>query len=78
MDGVKSKRRGRVKNIVMDGPKFGKLENYENVDETMSQSEERVCTSIMRGLVKPNHGKHPMLADGTGKPTCCAAGSRAS
>ena len=67
-----------MKNIVMDGPKFGKLENYENVDETMSQSEERVCKSIMRGLVKHSHEKHPMLADGTGKPTCCAARSRTS
>ena len=55
MDGVKSKRRGLVKNIVMDGPqvgKFGKVENNENEDETMSQSEERFCKSITRGLVK--------------------------
>ena len=43
--------------------KFGKLENYENVDETMSQSEERVCKSVIRGLVKRNHEKHTMLAD---------------
>ena len=88
MDGVKSKRRGLVKNIVIDGPKvgkfgksgkehnlksvvtggvksgtFGKLENYENDDETMSQSEERGCKSIIRGLVKRNHEKHTMLAD---------------
>ena len=71
MDGVKSKRRGLVKNIVMDGPKVGnfgkvvkeqhlksvvtggvisgkfeKMENYENGDETISQSEERLCKSI--------------------------------
>ena len=88
MDGVKSKRRGLVKNIVMDGPKvgkfgkvgkeqnlksvvtggvksgkFGKLENYENEDEKMSQSEEKGCKSIIRGLVKRNHEKHTMLAD---------------
>ena len=63
---LKSKRRGLVKNIVMDGTKvgnFGNLENYENVDETMSQSEEGVCKSIMRGFVKRNHEKHTMLAD---------------
>ena len=39
------------------------LENYENYDETMSQNEERLCNSIIRGLVKPNHEKHTMLAD---------------
>ena len=35
-----------LKSVVMDGVKsgkFGKLENYENNDETMSQSEERLC-----------------------------------
>ena len=29
----------------------------------MSQSEETLCKSIMRGLVKLNHEKHTMLAD---------------
>ena len=29
----------------------------------MSQSEERMCKSIIRGLVKRNHEKHTMLAD---------------
>ena len=29
MDGVKSKRRGLVKNIVMDGPKVGKFGSVE-------------------------------------------------
>ena len=43
--------------------KFGKFENYENDDEMMSQSEERLCKSIIRGLVKRNHEKHTMLAD---------------
>ena len=28
-----------------------------------SQSEERLCTSIIRGLVTRNHEKHAMLAD---------------
>ena len=50
MDGVKS-------------GKLGKLENYEDDDDTMSQSEERMCKSITRGLVKRNHEKHTMLAD---------------
>ena len=46
-----------------------KLENLEtwkvakNNEETMSQSEERVCKSIIRDLVKRNHEKHTMLAD---------------
>ena len=39
------------------------LENCENDEETMSQSEERFRTSIIRGLVKRKHGKHTMLAD---------------
>ena len=43
--------------------KFGKLEDYENDDETMNQSEERLCKSIIRGLVKRNHEKHTILAD---------------
>ena len=43
--------------------KFGKLENCESVEETRSQSEERLCKSIIRGLVKRNHEKHTMMAD---------------
>ena len=55
-----------LKSVLMDGVKsgeFGKLENFENDDETMSQSEERLCKSIVRGLVRRNHEKHTMLAD---------------
>ena len=55
-----------LKSVVTGGfksGKCGKLKNYENVDETMSQSEERECKSITRGLVKRNHEKHTMLAD---------------
>ena len=66
MDGVKKAKGDMVQSVVMDGTKvgkFGKLKNYTNVDETMSQSEERVCKSIIRGLVKRNHEKHTMLAD---------------
>ena len=64
MDGVKSERRDLVKNIAMDGPKVGKFEHYENYDETMSQSEERLCKSIIRGLVKRNHEKHGVICFG--------------
>ena len=72
MDGPTVGKFGKVvkeqnlKSVVAGGVKsgkFGKLENYENDDETMSQSEERVCKSIIRGLVKRNHEKHTMLAD---------------
>ena len=55
-----------LKSVLTGGVKSGKngkLENYENVNETMSQSEERGCKSIIRGLVKRNHEKHTMLAD---------------
>ena len=46
-----------VKSVVMDGVKSGKFENCENGEETMSQSEERLCKSIIRGLVTRNHEK---------------------
>ena len=55
----------KVESTVMNGPsvgKFGKVENYENDDETMSQGEERLCKSIIRGLVKRDHEKRAMLA----------------
>ena len=66
MNGVKDGKGDMVKSVVMDGVKsgkFGKIENCVNDEETMSQSEERLCKSIMRGLVKRNHEKHTMLAD---------------
>ena len=50
----------------MDGVKTGKVGKLENckIDEEMwSQSEERLCKSIMKGLVKRNSEKHMMLAD---------------
>ena len=43
-----------VKSVVMNGVKSGKLENCENDEETMSQSAERLCKSIIRSLVKPS------------------------
>ena len=55
-----------LKSVVMVGVKsgkFGKFEDFENDDETMSHSDERLCKSIIRGLVKRNHEKHTMLAD---------------
>ena len=55
-----------MKSVLMDGGKsgkFGKLENWENDEETISQGEERLCKSIIRGLVERNHEKHTMLAD---------------
>ena len=39
------------------------LENCENDEETMNRSEERLCKSVIGGLVKRNHEKHTMLAD---------------
>ena len=39
------------------------LEKCENDEETMNQSEEKLCKSIIRGLVKRNHEQHEMLAD---------------
>ena len=42
------------------------MENWKIVKmrkKTMSRSEERLCKSIIRGLVKRNHEKHAMLAD---------------
>ena len=66
MDGVKKGRGDMVKSVVMDGVKignFGKIFFFKKNEEPMSQSEERLCKSIIRGLVKRNHEKHTMLAD---------------
>ena len=55
MDGVKSGKRDKVKNVVMDGVKTGKVGKLENckIDEEMwSQSEERLCKSIIKGLAR--------------------------
>ena len=46
--------------------KVENLENWkncENDEETICQSEERLCKSIMRGFVNCNHEKHAMMAD---------------
>ena len=50
----------------MDGAKTGKVGKLENcnVDEEMwSQSEERLCKSIIKGLARRNRERHAMLAD---------------
>ena len=55
-----------LKSVAMNGVKsgkFGKLENCENDKETRSQSEERLCKSIIKALVKSKHEKHTLLAD---------------
>ena len=60
---IKSDKR---KSIVMNGVKsrkVGKLENCENDVEMLSQSEERLCRSIIKGLARRNHERHTMLAD---------------
>ena len=49
--GVKSGKGDKVKNVVMDGVKTGKVGKLENckIDEEMwSQSEERLCKSIIK------------------------------
>ena len=66
MNGVRSERRDVVKSVVMnrvESENLGKLENCENDEETRSRCEERLCKSIIGGLVKRNHEKHTMLAD---------------
>ena len=60
MIGVMKGKGDMVKSVAMNGVnsgKFGKSENCENDEETRSQSEERLCKSIIRGLVKRNHEK---------------------
>ena len=56
----------KLKDIVMDGVKFGKVGNLENCksdEEMLSQSEEKLCRSIIKGLARRNHERHTMLAD---------------
>ena len=40
-----------------------KLENCKSDEGMLSQSEERLCRSIMQGLARRNHERHTMLAD---------------
>ena len=66
MNGVESEKEDKVKNVVMDGVKTGKVGTLENckIDEEMwSQSKERLCKSIMKGLARRNRERHAMLVD---------------
>ena len=63
----KLEKEQNLKSIVMNewSPKVDNLEiseNCENDEETMSQSEERLCKSIIRGLARRNREEHTMLA----------------
>ena len=71
MDGSKFRKfRGddgkqKLKDIVMDGVKFGKIGKLENCridDEMQCRSEEKLCKSILKGLARRNHEKYTMLA----------------
>ena len=66
MNGVRSEKENMVKNVVMSGVKsgkVGKLENCKSDGGMLSQSEERLCRSIIKGLARGNHERHTMLAD---------------
>ena len=63
MDGDRGEKESMLKSPVMDGVKFGKLGNHKNDDKTQCRSEEKLCKSILKGLVKRNQEKHTMLAD---------------
>ena len=55
-----------MKNIAMDGVKFGKvgkLENCNGDERMLIQGEERLCRSIIKGLARRNHERHTILAD---------------
>ena len=55
MNGVESGTGDKVKNVVMNGVKtgkVGKLENCKTDEEMRSQSEERLCKSITKGLAE--------------------------
>ena len=66
MSGVRSEKENMVKNVVMNGVKsgrVGKLENCKSNEGMLSQSEERLCRSIIKGLARRNNARHTMLAD---------------
>ena len=47
----------------MNGVKFGKWENYKVDEEMRSQSEEKLCKSIINGVARRNREKHAILVD---------------
>ena len=66
MNEVRSEKENMVKNLVMNGvksTKVGRLENLEGDEKMLSQGEERLCRSIIKGLARRNHEKRTMLAD---------------
>ena len=66
MNGVRSEKENIVKNIVMNGVKSGEVGNFKNYksDEGMlSQSEERLCRSIVKGFARRNYERHTMLVE---------------
>ena len=72
MNGSKVGKFGKIdgkqnlKNVVMNGVKsgkVGKLDNCKSDEGMLSQSEERLCRSIIKGLKRRNHERHTMLAD---------------
>ena len=63
VDGDRGEKESMVKSTVMDEVKFGKLGNHKNNDKTQCRSEEKLCQSILKGLVKRNKEKHAMSAD---------------
>ena len=66
MNGVRSEKENMVKNVVMNGVKsgkVGKLEYYKSDEGMLSQSEERLCRSIIKGLARRNYERRAMLAD---------------
>ena len=59
-------RQQKMKDIAMDGVKFGKvgkLENCKIYDEMQCRSEEKLCKLILKGLARRKREKHAMLAD---------------
>ena len=61
MNGARSEKENMVKNVVMNGVKsgkVGKLENYKSDEGMLSQSDERLCRSIVKGLARRNHERH--------------------
>ena len=53
MNGVRSEKENMVKNVVMNGVKtrkVGTLGNCKSDEGMLSQSEERLCRSIIKGL----------------------------
>ena len=56
----------KAESVVMNGVKIrkvGKLDNYQVDEELRSQSEEKLCKAIIRGLARRNREKHAISAE---------------